>query len=264
MMEVSALISALIKAGTPAELVGEVAHALSTREPVVVNIPDASAEVRRQRDRDRKAEIRRNLRKSAEIHATPHIEEIPLSTTSENIQQEEKKDISVPAAKNPRTAKESRGTRLNTDWVPTEADIAYALNKGLDRGRIADQAERFRDYYLAKSGEGGCKRDWGAAWRTWVQNAITRGFNVRSSNASPARSGPREGAFATIILDELAAERFAGGHGIPAGDADYRGSSGRFDDESRSDRGLFDRQQADALGGANRNVVELISGKRGW
>jgi hypothetical protein len=44
----------------------------------------------------------------------------------------------------------SRGTRLPDDWQPSERDIAYALDRGMTRDRIAVEAEKFQNYWCAK------------------------------------------------------------------------------------------------------------------
>lgn len=63
----------------------------------------------------------------------------------------------------------SSGTRIPADWALSEEERQYAKSKGVD----ADQeAEKFHDHWLSKSGATGMKADWSAAWRNWVRNAI--------------------------------------------------------------------------------------------
>jgi len=59
-----------------------------------------------------------------------------------------------------RSVKSSRGTRLPQDWKPKEED-------GFDEVELA----KFRDYWIAVSGQKGVKRDWDATWRNWLRNA---------------------------------------------------------------------------------------------
>jgi hypothetical protein len=56
--------------------------------------------------------------------------------------------------------KSSRGTRLPPDWKPK-------LEDGFDEVELA----KFRDYWIAVSGQKGVKRDWDATWRNWLRNA---------------------------------------------------------------------------------------------
>lgn len=68
------------------------------------------------------------------------------------------------------------------NWVPSERNIADAEARQLSAQRIDDEAERFRDYHLAR---GSRFRDWDAAWRTWIGNALkfaaSRGGNSREA-----------------------------------------------------------------------------------
>lgn len=34
------------------------------------------------------------------------------------------------------------------------------------------ETEKFRNHWVAKPGKDGNKRDWGAAWRNWMLNAV--------------------------------------------------------------------------------------------
>jgi hypothetical protein len=50
--------------------------------------------------------------------------------------------------------------------------MAFAAKQGLDGARLARELDQFRDHWTAKSGRDAVKRDWQAAWRTWVRNAV--------------------------------------------------------------------------------------------
>lgn len=69
----------------------------------------------------------------------------------------------------------SRGSRLPSDWRLSDEGRAYATAKGLSAGRIEREAERFRDFWLAKTGKDAVKADWGATWRNWVLRVVDRG-----------------------------------------------------------------------------------------
>ena len=66
----------------------------------------------------------------------------------------------IPKAKKKRMA-------LPDNWVTSNADEEFALEKGWAVEHISSQAYKFRDYHLAK---GSIMSDWSAAWRTWVRN----------------------------------------------------------------------------------------------
>lgn len=62
------------------------------------------------------------------------------------------------------------GTRLPTDWQPTEADIAFAERQ---RQEVdwRTEADKFRDYWHGVAGAKGRKADWPATWRNWIRRA---------------------------------------------------------------------------------------------
>lgn len=78
-----------------------------------------------------------------------------------------------------------RGTRLPDDFAVTdEMKTWFAENcRGVDGGR---ETEKFRNYWLAKSGKDATKIDWPATWRNWMLNAAER--------AGPNARGPFTGA----------------------------------------------------------------------
>jgi uncharacterized protein DUF1376 len=67
-----------------------------------------------------------------------------------------------------------RATRLDSAWAPSEIDAAYALKKGFDRDGVERMAEKFRNYWIAKSGKAATKLDWPATWRNWVLEEAER------------------------------------------------------------------------------------------
>jgi hypothetical protein len=67
-----------------------------------------------------------------------------------------------------------RGSRLPVDWQPSSAEVAFALDRGVARSRVDTEAEKFRNYWTAKSGAGATKRDWSATWRNWIIMAMER------------------------------------------------------------------------------------------
>lgn len=62
----------------------------------------------------------------------------------------------------------ARGSRLPTDWQPSEQEIEFCQTErpDLDCKSVADQ---FRDYWHGVAGTKGCKLDWSATWRNWVR-----------------------------------------------------------------------------------------------
>src|SRR5260370_486550 len=61
----------------------------------------------------------------------------------------------------------------------------------MPRVRVAIEAERFRNYWIAKVGQGAVKRDWFATWRNWVLTAM------ENSHGAPAARVGHVGASST-------------------------------------------------------------------
>lgn len=75
-----------------------------------------------------------------------------------------------------------RATRLSPDWMPSDADAAFLQTKRPDLS-LADVADNFRDYWIAKPDDAK-KLDWSATWRTWVRRQ-SQGQGPAQRNAKP-------------------------------------------------------------------------------
>jgi len=79
--------------------------------------------------------------------------------------------VEVGAASDAPKPKSVRASRLPADWQPDPDQRQYALDRGLDPER---EAENFRDYWQAKAGQNATKTDWGMTWRSWVRSSAER------------------------------------------------------------------------------------------
>jgi hypothetical protein len=87
----------------------------------------------------------------------------------------------------PRSKQQSgRGSRLCANWQPSAPDVEFAIGRGLSHKRVSVEAEKFRNYWTAKSGAGAIKRDWSATWRNWIIGAMERD-NGPSGTHTPSR-----------------------------------------------------------------------------
>lgn len=86
-----------------------------------------------------------------------------------------------------------RGTRLPEDWSPSAAEVAFALDRGMPQSRVDTEAEKFLNYWRAKSGVGATKRDWCATWRNWIITAMERGSGPASYRGVSPRINPPSG-----------------------------------------------------------------------
>jgi hypothetical protein len=169
MSDVATIIAELIAAGTPKELVGRVAAALSAREVVVMR--DEQAERRRERDRQRKQSVRGIPQTSADSADTPSIESLDKEKHIEG--------QSADVRRIPQTQKKAH--QLPADWTLPAPWREWAVAEGCaDPDR---EAAKFADHFR---GSGTRKQDWQATWRNWVRKAAD--FAPRKPNA-PAATG---------------------------------------------------------------------------
>ena len=87
----------------------------------------------------------------------------------------------------------ARGNRIAPNWAPTAIDYAFASKEGLNQEEINREADRFRDYWIAKSGRDAVKLDWSATWRNWIRSDHRKRNGSGAGNAS--RNGGRTDAF---------------------------------------------------------------------
>lgn len=157
------LIADLIRAGVDPDLIARVSVALvdaSVRRHSADVPVDLQAEKRRSADRERK----RNLRNSAD---NPQIPQIPQTA------------LLLIEDKNKILSKKERATRLSADWRLTDGDRKYALDKWMPADRIVTEAEKFKNYWIAKSGSAATKTNWSATWQNWVMTSLERVPGVR-------------------------------------------------------------------------------------
>jgi hypothetical protein len=106
----------------------------------------------------------------------------------------------LPARKTPEKSS-CRGTRLTADWQPSQSDTEFAIGRGLHCSQVAAEAEKFRNYWLAKGGQAAAKRDWPATWRNWIIAALERhnGRLFRVTSRTNLSSGsPQSGSDAVL------------------------------------------------------------------
>ena len=79
-----------------------------------------------------------------------------------------------------------RGSRLEADWQPPAEAWDFGRSLGLDEREVADELDRFRDYWIAKPGKDGRKLDWCATFRNWLRRtADDRGRGPGRAGGSP-------------------------------------------------------------------------------
>jgi hypothetical protein len=76
----------------------------------------------------------------------------------------------------------ARARQLPTDWQPSDSHRAFAAENRLN---LDAEFEQFRDHHRAK---GSTMKDWDAAFRTWLRNAVK--WRKDAPAVAPARSLP--------------------------------------------------------------------------
>lgn len=90
----------------------------------------------------------------------------------------------VSPNKKPKRPKRKPEVELPEGWVPNDKNIQDAQDRGFTQKEIEHEADNFRNYHSSKQS---LYRDWDAAWRTWLGNAIK--FGRRGGVAGKAAPG---------------------------------------------------------------------------
>ncbi len=66
----------------------------------------------------------------------------------------------------------AKAKRLSPDWQLPKAWGEWTLESmGWGESSVRLEAEKFKDYWIAKGGREACKLDWEATWRNWCRSA---------------------------------------------------------------------------------------------
>ena len=82
-----------------------------------------------------------------------------------------------------REPEKRRATRLPADWTLPDEWRDWAISLGHSKQTVSLEAEKFRDYWCAKSGKDATKLNWLMTWRNWMRNVRV---DYRAA-AAPAR-----------------------------------------------------------------------------
>lgn len=165
-----AILSAMYARGILAD--GGVVVSWEKRQPKRER-DDSSAE--RVREFRRKQAQQKQPVTAIEDNVTPcNAIETQETPRGEEIRGEEKREKKEQVTRSP------AGSRLPPDWKPSEDESGWARKERPDLD-IGKQADRFRDYWIAKTGKEATKLDWTATWRNWIRNA-----HAEKTNGQPA------------------------------------------------------------------------------
>ena len=121
---------------------------------------ETNARIAREREEKRTKRTRSVNGASPSEHEPPPNHK-PLTTNQE------------PIITAPQSDAKKRGSRLADDWVLPKPWGEWALSQfpNWSVQEIRTESEKFRDFWVAKSGKDAAKLDWEATWRNWCRNA---------------------------------------------------------------------------------------------
>ena len=144
-----------------------------------------------------------------------------------------------PKGSSKKKVSDKRGTRLPETWTLPEDWASEAFQYRTPNGEyltaaeIKDEADKFRDHWIAQGGSRGVKADWRATWRNWIRNGS--GQIIRNRNA--ARNGGNRSGGQYERPSLAAAFMRAGGLLEDPDDVSGGPQNGRLDLEGRVYRG---------------------------
>lgn len=92
----------------------------------------------------------------------------------------------------PKKVPTKRGTRLPEDWKLPKDWGDWALSQGWPESVVRLEAEKFKDWWIAKSGQNAAKMDWEATWRNWMRNSKSPKVINGEDHDRPASKSARQ------------------------------------------------------------------------
>lgn len=93
-------------------------------------------------------------------------------STSANVTKPNERDEGDKGEEGDKVKKEGPiGSRLPPDWIPEPLSAEFVKALGLTQREIANELQKFIDYWAAKAGKDGRRADWQATWRNWLRKA---------------------------------------------------------------------------------------------
>lgn len=161
----AAVLDAMVAAGCTAEQIAAAVKAdMAINEEKKASKRANNAE-RQRRHRERNAMSRvTGVSNGDKRDETPSSSPFPLDPPSQT------HPPIIPQSSSPAPGK-NRATRLSVDWVLPAAWGQWAIGQGHSEAKIRLEADKFRDFWIGKSGKDATKLDWEATWRNWMRNS---------------------------------------------------------------------------------------------
>jgi hypothetical protein len=186
-MSVGAFITALRKAGVPAEQ--------------ILDAVEVMEQERLAKGRARTAKCRNAKRDGDVTHVTnvTRVTPEPHSTESRVTHVGDNSKTLETSGKEGRKKERARAARIPPDFQPSIDD---ALAEGLSRPIAEREARKFVDHFLGAPGERGLKQNWPATWRNWCRR-IGDGPYHQSQGPPTNGTHPRKLSTAEQAIHEL-------------------------------------------------------------
>lgn len=124
-------------------------------------------------------------------------------------------ELPPPASRVPPQGKATKGARLPSDFMPTEAMRAWFVGEGFHQILGSEGSRRehesFVDYWISKPGAAGVKLDWVATWRNWMRKAASRAPRQTVGSRMTSQDRFQQTLAAGASLAQRDAERAAQG-----------------------------------------------------
>lgn len=130
--------------------------------------------VKEQSDRKKGKSPSKPLKDNDATQSTDDPQNIPGESPEQPTQQPNNPTIKIEEDKSSSIPKKSRGTRLSEDWFLPLDWGDYSLDQGMSHNEIRIEAEKFKNYWISKSGKDASKVSWEATWKNWTLNFIQR------------------------------------------------------------------------------------------
>lgn len=198
-----------------------------------------------------KTERRKNAgRKGGEAKSRKSKEPMPSNATAEleqcsgklepelELHTDSKKEeaFASPEKRAPNGSRLSPDWTLPDDWLSEARRLAFQQKTPLTDQEIRNEADKFRDYWVAAPGAKGRKCDWVATWRSWIRNGLERRQGRgNASGRGGATAFAQHGRGSIAAAAARRADQRANGADLPGefdwGD-DLEGARGRNGDDA--------------------------------
>lgn len=144
---------------------------------------------------DKQAKARASAQ--ASVNARKANAERSLNVRSTNVELPTPTPTPTPVFEAPPVGK-AKAKRLSPDWQLPKPWGEWALDAMTwDAATVRLEAEKFKDYWTAKSGKDATKLDWEATWRNWCRSArptkqsfAQQAADIARTTVPPAHTGP--------------------------------------------------------------------------